>query len=96
MVEGCQPVGYESELNTAPAPLAIAWGSLALVPAQLGLIGAHTSNLSPLPALGEVELGGPGPPGSCLPSVHFPVPLQPLPGLSLCVTLSIASLFCCN
>lgn len=87
--EWCLSVGYESEPSTAPAPLSPPpRAPSASVPAQHGPAEAHTSNLSPLPALGEVERVGPRLPGSSLPSVRFSVPLQPLSGLSLCVTLS--------
>lgn len=64
VLEGCQPLGYESELSAAPAPpVALAWAPFALVPAQLWPVEAHTLELSPLPVLREVQLVSQGPLG---------------------------------
>lgn len=84
-LEGCQPVGCESELITAPAPPpTIARGSIAWGPAQLWPSEARTSELSPRQPL-----------GSSLPPAVLLV-LCGLPLGSLGVPLSVTSLFCCN
>lgn len=93
MLEGRQPAGYESELNTAPASPAIAWGSFALVAAQLSL-QKHTPHTCHLGWAWEQLSGAlwvlPAPGDHLCPLAASPQ------ALSLCVSLSITSLFCCN
>lgn len=86
MLEGRQPAGYESELSTAPASPAIAWGSFALVAAQLSL-QKHTPHTC---HLGRALWVLPAPGDHLCPLAASPQ------ALSLCVSLSITSLFCCN
>ena len=94
MLAGCQPTGSESEEPAPAPPPAIAWGSFRL-PGS-GPTEAHTLDLSPLPALGEVELVRLRPLGSSLPLEVLLVRLQPLGGLALSVALPLLPLFCCN
>lgn len=79
-LEGCQPVGRESELSTAPEPPpAVAGGSFAWVLAQLWPSEALTSELSPLQPWQRRASGPAGAP--CPPQASwFSAPLS---GLSL-------------
>ena len=94
VLEGRQPAGCESEPNTAPAsPRAIAWGSFALVPAQHSL-QKHTPHTCHLGRAWERLSGAlwvlPAPGDHLCPLAASPQ------ALSVCVSLSITSLFCCN
>lgn len=94
VLEGRQPAGYESELNTAPAPPpAIAGGAFCLGTCSARPTEAHTSNLSPLSALGADEQAPWVLPASG--ALLRPFAASPW-ALPLCVALSITSLFCCN